>query len=135
MHILKILLILCILIFASITDIKRREVPIMYQALLFVLIPFHFHIENLWGALMAAPFFVAAIATDKIGGGDWKLIALLGVLTGIHKAFVTVVIGCMIFIISSPVIEKIKGKGDVLFPFVPSLTAGYIVTLILEVVV
>lgn len=107
----------------------------MYQVLLFVLIPFGFHIENLWGALIAAPFFVAAIATDKIGGGDWKLIALLGVLLGMHRAFAAVVMGCMIFIISSLVTEKTRGRGGMLFPFVPSLTAGYMVMLILEVVV
>ena len=83
---------------------------------------------------MAAPFFVAAIATDKIGGGDWKLIALLGVLLGMHRAFGTVVVGCIIFIISGLVMEKRKGKGSMLFPFVPSLTAGYIVTLILEAI-
>lgn len=116
------------------TDIKRREVPVIYQALLLVLIPFGFHIENLWGALIATPFFVAAIATDKIGGGDWKLVALLGVLLGMHRVFVTVGIGCIIFIISSLVIEKTKGTGGMLFPFVPSLTAGYIVTLILEAI-
>ena len=108
--------------------------PIIYQALLLALIPFNFYIENLWGALIAVPFFIASVLTDKIGGGDWKLTALLGVLIGIHKAFVTVVMGCIIFIISSFMIEKIKGKGDMLFPFVPSLTVGYIVTLILEAI-
>ncbi len=133
-YVLQIWLILCILIFASVTDINRREVPSIYQALLLVLIPFNFHIENLWGVLIAVPFFVAAIATDKIGGGDWKLVALLGVLIGIHKAFVTVVTGCIIFIISGLIMEKKKGKDDMLFPFVPSLTAGYIVTLILEAI-
>ncbi len=132
---MKEYIILCILLSAGITDINRREVPIMYQALLLVLIPFGFHIEELWGALMAAPFFVAAIATDKIGGGDWKLIALFGVLLGMHRAFAAVVMGCIIFVISGLVIEKRKGKGEMLFPFVPSLTAGYMVMLILEVVV
>lgn len=134
-YVLQIWLILCILIFASVTDINRREVPSIYQAPLLVLIPFNFHIENLWGVLIAVPFFVAAIATDKIGGGDWKLVALLGVLLGMHRAFVTVVMGCIIFIISGLVMEKRKGKGSMLFPFVPSLTAGYIVTLILEAIV
>lgn len=133
-YVLKTCLILYILIFASVTDINRREVPIIYQALLLALIPFNFYIENLWGALIAVPFFIASVLTDKIGGGDWKLTALLGVLIGIHKAFVTVVMGCIIFIISSFMIEKIKGKGDMLFPFVPSLTVGYIVTLILEAI-
>lgn len=133
-YVLKTCLILYILIFASVTDIDRREVPIIYQALLLVLIPIGFHIENLWGALIAVPFFIASVLTDKIGGGDWKLTALLGVLIGIHTAFVTVVMGCIIFIISSFVIEKRKGKGDTLFPFVPSLTVGYIVTLILEAI-
>lgn len=132
---MKEYIILGILLSAGITDINRREVPVIYQVLLLVLIPFGFHIENLWGALVAAPFFVAAIATDKIGGGDWKLIALLGVLLGIHRAFAAVVMGCIIFIISSLVTEKTRGRGGMLFPFVPSLTAGYIVTLILEVVV
>lgn len=128
------LIIALVLICTAVTDINRREVPIMYQVLLLVLIPFGFHIENLWGVLIAVPFFIASALTDKIGGGDWKLVALLGVLLGINRAFVTVVMGCIIFIISGLIMDKKKGKDDMLFPFVPSLTAGYIVRLILEAI-
>lgn len=132
---MKEIALLAILLSASITDIRKQEVPVIYQALLLCLIPFGFNIENLWGVLLAVPFFIAAIATDRIGGGDCKVIALLGILIGFHKTFMTVTAGCLIFIFSSLVIERIKGKGEMLFPFIPSLTLGYVGTLVLEAII
>lgn len=132
---MKEIALLAILLCASITDIRKQEVPVIYQVLLLCLIPFGFNIENLWGVLLAVPFFIAAIATDRIGGGDCKVIALLGILIGFYKTLLTVIAGCLIFIFSSLVIERIKGKGEMLFPFIPSLTLGYVGTLVLEAII
>lgn len=132
---IKEMLILIILLSASITDIRRKEVPVIYQVLLLCLVPFCFSIENIRGVLIAVPFFIAAILTDKIGGGDFKIIALLGILIGLSKVFWTVVIGCVIFIISSLIIGKCKGQKNTLYPFIPALTTGYIITLILEAII
>lgn len=127
--------ILGILIMASITDIRKQEVPVVYQVLLLCLIPFSFRLENLWGIAVAIPFFIAAVATDRIGGGDFKVIAILGILLGFYETLLTVIAGCLIFIFSSLVIGRIKGKGKNLFPFIPSLTLGYVGTLVLEAII
>lgn len=127
--------ILGILIMASITDIRKQEVPVVYQVLLLCLIPFSFRLENLWGIAVAIPFFIAAVATDRIGGGDFKVIAILGILLGFYETLLTVIAGCLIFIFSSLVIGRIKGKGNNLFPFIPSLTLGYVGTLVLEAII
>ena len=127
--------ILGILLMASITDIRKQEVPVVYQVLLLCLIPFSFRLENLWGIAVAIPFFIAAVATDRIGGGDFKVIAVLGILLGFYETLLTVIAGCLIFIFSSLVIGRIKGKGNNLFPFIPSLTLGYVGTLVLEAII
>jgi len=132
---IKELLILLILLSAAITDIRKREVPVVYQVLLISLIPFCFNIGNIRGVLIAVPFFIAAILTDKIGGGDFKIIALLGILIGLEKAFWTVVFGCVIFIISSLLIGMLRGQKNTMYPFVPSLTAGYILTILWEAII
>ena len=132
---MKGIAILGILIMASYTDIRKQEVPAIYQVLLLCLVPFNFRLENLWGLAIAIPFFIAAIATDRIGGGDFKVVAILGILLGFYEALCTVIAGCLIFIFSSLVIGRIKGKGNTLFPFIPSLTLGYIGTLVLEAII
>ena len=132
---IKELLILIILLSATITDIRKQEVPIIYQVLLLCLILFFFNIENVWGVLVAIPFFIAAILTDKIGGGDFKIIALLGILIGLKDAFWTVVIGCVVFIVSSLIIRMCKGEKKTMYPFIPSLTTGYILTILWEAII
>lgn len=132
---MKEILTLIILILASITDIKIREVPGKYQLALLLLIPFNFQIENLWGLLIAIPFFIAFYFTDGMGGGDWKLTALLGLLFGFYKTLVIAGIGCIIFIIGAIIAQEREGKAKMLFPFVPSITAGYIVSIVLEAII
>lgn len=128
-------LILGILLSASVTDIRKREVPVIYQVLLLCLIPFGFNIENVRGVLVAVPFFIAAVVTNKIGGGDFKIIALLGLLIGLEKAFLTVVFGCVVFIASSLLIGMYRGQKNSMYPFIPSLTASYILTILWEAII
>lgn len=132
---MKGIAILGILLMASYTDIRKQEVPVIYQVLLLCLVPFGFRLENLWGIAIAIPFFIASVATDRIGGGDFKVIAILGILLGFYETLFTVIAGCFIFIFSSLAIGRIKGKGNTLFPFIPSLTLGYVGTLVLEAII
>lgn len=127
------ILILLLLITASIWDFKKREVPIFCQVALMLFLPFVYVNGNVWGTLIALPFFISACITEGMGGGDWKMIGLLGLCFGFVKTFQVTVIGCIIFVISGYIMQKCKGKEKVFFPFVPALTAGYIIELILEV--
>ena len=70
-----------------------------------------------------------------MGGGDVLIVAALGFSLGLAPTLVTVIIGCIVFIIAGFTIEIVKGKWQLLFPFVPALTVGYIVTTVLEVLI
>ena len=119
------------MIYASVYDIKRREFPIIAQLLLIGVYLIQFNPNNLWGMLLAIPFFIAAIVTDKMGMGDVKAILLLGGLSGLVKIYGSVFFACLIFIIFG----QIKRKGKSMLPFIPFLTAGFIITEIMEVLI
>ena len=127
--------ILGILVIASIADFKRHEVPLACQAALILTLPFIYVNENVWGILLALPFFIASAVNGSMGGGDWKMIGLLGLCLGLPKMFFVTIVGCMTFIIVGYIRQSVRGKGKMLFPFIPALTVGYIAALALEVYV
>ena len=130
---LKFILVTSIMISASITDIRKREFPIAYQLILLALAPLEFRAEYFLGTLIAVPFFVACLISDGMGGGDWKAVGILGLLSGLGTVLIAVISGCTGFIVYGFIAEKIKGEGHKTFPFIPFLTAGYILAKILEV--
>ena len=87
------------------------------------------------GCLLSVPFYFAQNEGRCMGGGDVLMVAALGFSLGLVPTLVTVIIGCIVFIIAGLVSEIKKGKGKQLFPFVPALTVGYIVTTVLEVLI
>lgn len=126
-------IILCILIAASITDIRKRQFPTVYQVMLILLVPVQFQMENLIGTVIAVPFFIASLNGKSMGGGDWKAVGLLGLLLGYHSVLLAAIIGCICFIIYGKIAETVKGEVHKTFPFIPFLTIGYILVKILEV--
>ena len=132
---MKSFAILCILLFATITDFKKREVPYIYIILLILTALIDFRATNMLGFLLSVPFYFAQLGGRCMGGGDVLIVAALGFSLGFMQTLVTVIIGCIVFIIAGLVTEIKKGKGKELFPFVPALTVGYIVTTVLEVLI
>ena len=130
---MKYFAILCILLFATITDFKKREVPYIYIILLILTALIDFRATNMLGFLLSVPFYFAQKEGRSMGGGDVLIVAALGFSLGLAPTLVTVIIGCIVFIIAGLITEMMKGKGKQLFPFVPALTVGYIVTTVLEV--
>lgn len=130
---LKFILVTSIMISASITDIRKREFPVAYQLMLLALVPLELRAEYFLGTLIAVPFFVACLISDEIGGGDWKAVGILGLLSGFATVLIAVISGCTGFIVYGFIAEKIKGEGHKTFPFVPFLTAGYVLAKLLEV--
>lgn len=135
MRILKTFAILCILLHATVTDYKKREVPYIYIILLILTALIDFRASNMLGCLLSVPFYFAQKEGRCMGGGDVLIVAALGFSLGLAPTIVTVIIGCIVFIIAGLVSEIKKGKGKQLFPFVPALTIGYIVTTVLEVLI
>ena len=134
MNVLKLLLILCILIFASVTDFRKREVPNIYIILMIIITALiDFRASNMLGSVISVPFYFAQKDGKSMGGGDLKLAFALGFSLGLAKSLMTVIFGCIVFITAGAVWEIANGNKGNLFPFVPALTAGYIITILMEV--
>jgi len=121
-----------ILIIVSVIDIKHKIIPdslnITIAAIGIMLILYDNSIlsDRLLGALIGfVLFFIIALATDAMGGGDTKLIAGLGLIFGVKGVlfiiFYSFVIGAVISLVL--LIAKIKSRKDEI-PFGPFISAA-----------
>jgi len=132
--ILQGLLFSSLLLAASYTDIKRREIPDTVCVLL-VLTGFpKFSCLNLLGIFVALPFLIAAMLKEKsIGGGDIKLTATVGFVLGFWKGIYGLIIGLstlILFYIALKVIAKIRRKQvakNLSMPLAPFLGIGFLI--------
>lgn len=126
---------------ASVKDIKTREIPNWISICVALTAIINFRLENLWGVIVAAIFFVVALQTGKIGGGDVKLIAALSVVCGLWSSLALLFFAQLSMLIYFGIyylICKINGKtadkspgGSFCLPFVPFITFGFVLTTIL----
>lgn len=81
----KLCFLLC-LFGASFSDLKHRKIPNLFPILITLLALQNFHF---WGALLALPFLITAMVDpEKVGGGDIKLTAGIGVFLGWNQGLV-----------------------------------------------
>ena len=124
-----------LLTFASVKDIKTREIPNWISVVVAFSAIINFRLENLWGIIVAVIFFSVALATEKIGGGDVKLIAALSIVCGLWGSLALLLfaqISMLIFYAGKYIFCKMKGKtASRSLPFVPFITFGYVLTTIL----
>ena len=114
----------------SVLDIITREIPNWISVFVALSAVINFRPENLWGLVVAAIFFVAALVTGKIGGGDVKLITALSVVYGLWGSFALLLFAqtaMLIFYAGKYIFCKINGKtASKSFPFVPFIFIGYL---------
>ena len=114
----------------SVMDIKTREIPDWISVFIALFAVINFRPENLWGLVVAAIFFVTALVTGKIGGGDVKLITALSVVCGLWGSFSLLLfaqISMLIFYAGNYFFCKINGKtSSKTLPFVPFIFIGYL---------
>ena len=119
----------------SVLDIKTREIPNWISVFIAFFAVINFRPENLWGLVVAAVFFVTALVTGKIGGGDVKLITALSMICGLWGSFSLLLFAqtaMLIFYAGNYIFCKINGKtASKTLPFVPFITFGYVLTTIL----
>ena len=124
-----------LLTFASVKDIKTREIPNWISVVVALSAIINFRLENLWGIIVAVIFFSVALATGKIGGGDVKLIAALSIVCGLWGSLVLLLfsqISMLIFYAGKYIFCKINGKtASRSLPFVPFISVGYLVSKII----
>ena len=120
-----------LLAFASVKDIKTREIPNWISVGILILAFLDFNILNLWGIIPAAIFFFTALFTGKIGGGDVKLIAALSIVCGLRGSLALLLfaqISMLVYYGISVIVQKICGKtASKSLPFVPFISVGYLV--------
>lgn len=82
---LRCILLCSLLIIAGVCDLMTYEIPDCMHFLIAIvgLIGFHPLPALLGAVLVPMPFFIAALKTEKIGGGDVKLMAACGFALGV----------------------------------------------------
>lgn len=134
--IFKIFIIIMLLII-SIIDIKKMIIPDyillvgFITSLIYLVFSKNIYLENIFGSFIGFVIFLAiAFITNAMGGGDIKLMALLGFIFGVKGVlFITVfsfIIGAIISVIL--LILKLKEKNDFIAfgPFISVSTFIYI---------
>lgn len=133
--IIKGLLFSALLVYASVTDIKRREIDdwVWVSILIVSLIGTG---GSFWGAAVTAlPFLIPAlIKSGAIGGGDIKLMFACGAVLGVWGGLAQTVIALLLVTLISCVILLKKGHKafkNTAIPLAPFLCAGGICSFVI----
>lgn len=123
-----------LLLVATYTDIKRREIPDTICTLLVLTGFLKFSFQNLLGIFVALPFLIAAMFKEKsIGGGDIKLTATVGFVLGFWKGIYGLIIGLTLLILFyiilriSSIIRKKQVAKNLSMPLAPFLGIGFLI--------
>lgn len=87
-------LFLCLLLAASVWDLRKRIIPDGICLLIALTGLIDFSPVRLWGVLAALPLLIAALCKPEgIGGGDIKLTAAAGIVMGFWGCVVGLILG------------------------------------------
>lgn len=134
MWIIKTTILLALLLYASVMDIKTREVPDSISVMLLILGLVDTNIERLPSMLLGMvlvflPQFVSALINPSkaLGGADIKLSSAAAFLLGAQRGLFALIVGLTLAVIAMPIIRKIrKFPKDQPFPLIPFLSVGII---------
>ena len=134
MAVLKFLILLGILLYASIKDLREHEVPDTVWKLVAVLGLVNISVRDLpsmilGAALVFLPQIIpAVINTEKaMGGADIKISTACAFLLGAGRGLAAFIIGLTLFVVVVPILRKIwhEENGEP-FPMMPFLAVGTI---------
>lgn len=134
MWIIKTTILLVLLLYASVRDIKTREVPDSVSVMLLILGLVDTDIARLPSMLFGMflvfiPQFISALINPSkaLGGADIKLSSAAAFLLGAQMGLFALIIGLTLTVIVMPIIRKIrKLPKDQPFPLIPFLSVGII---------
>ena len=136
------LLFYCLLMAASLWDIRKRMIPDSICLLIFLTGLIEFSPVNLWGALFALPFFpVALIDQESMGGGDIKFLAAACSVLGVNASVwgfalaIPLPMGICIFKVLENVCRRQEKpwRVRIAVPLIPILTVGLLPAYFLKV--
>ena len=135
METVKGLIFFSLLLLASNSDIKTREVSNWYLLTIAILALVDTHMSELPFMLLSAilitlpQLLVAMVKEDSYGGADIKLMAACALLLGFDGAVFALIVGLSIGIITTIIKSKIESKKlNQSFPIVPYLSLGSIIS-------
>ena len=134
MWIIKTTILLALLLYASVRDIKTREVPDSVSAMLLILGLVDTDIARLpsmlFGALLVfLPQFISALINPSkaLGGADIKISSSAAFLFGAQRGLFALVVGLTLAVVIMPIIRKVrKLPKDQSFPLIPFLSIGIV---------
>ena len=123
-----------LLMAASYTDIKRREIPDIISVLIALIGLLDFNLSNILGIVISIPFLISAVLVkNSIGGGDIKLTAAVGIVLGFRKGIYGLILGLsflvlfyLLIVLKSKVMKK-QVDRNVPMPLAPFLGIGFMI--------
>ena len=131
MELLKGIILLQILLYASVSDIQTHEVKDFVSVLIFITgfigvtlsdIPMMLFSGLAIGGVL---LICAMVSGNRLGGADVKLSAACAFLLGFSKSIAGLVIGLFVSVIVNLIIQKQKKLKNQPFPLVPYLSIGF----------
>lgn len=131
MELLKGIILLQILLYASVSDIQTHEVKDFVSVLIFITgfigvtlsdIPMMLFSGLAIGGVL---LICAMVSRNRLGGADVKLSAACAFLLGFSKSIAGLVIGLFVSVIVNLIIQKQKKLKNQPFPLVPYLSIGF----------
>ena len=113
-----------VLLIAAVKDLRDRIIPNWMSILIASLSIFLPEGPVLVGALVAVPLFMAGLLWGGIGGGDIKLIAVMGLYLGMDASLFAMLISCIMGLIFVLIRTGIHPNIEDHFPFGPSIAVS-----------
>ena len=135
MWIIKTIILLTLLLYASVRDLKTREVPDSVSGMLLILSLVDTDIARLPSMLLGIllvflPQFISALIkpSKALGGADIKVSSSAAFLLGAQRGLFALIVGLTLAVIAMPIIKTIrKLPKDQPFPLIPFLSIGIVV--------
>lgn len=130
-ELLKGIILLQILLYASVSDIQTHEVKDFISVLIFITgfigvtlsdIPMMLFSGLAIGGVL---LICAMVSGNRLGGADVKLSAACAFLLGLSNSIAGLVIGLFVSVIVNLIIQKQKKSKNQPFPLVPYLSIGF----------
>lgn len=129
---IKGIILFLILLYASHSDIRTREVDDYIPVMLIITAFIGIELSNIGFMLVGAiavslpQLFMAIMKPEKsIGGADIKLSAACGLLLGIEKGIFGLIVGMLLAVVCTMVTQKLKNKKAEAIPLIPYLAVGF----------
>lgn len=133
--ILKCILYVLVLAYASYCDLKTKTIPDKVHILIIIVALININsLNSIIGLLFVPmPFFVTAlIKGGGIGGGDVKFMGANGFFLGLKGGFIASIIGLTLALFINSIYYKIKNKdNNISFSLAPYLSIGCFLTYLL----